>query len=99
MSGHFGALCIKQFIDGGLHHIETSPLICSESQWTGFYMIGTSAMKELKDQIYATVKKKIILKILENPDITLQTMKYLYVFKILKEVNVTSTKITVSRSK
>ena len=62
-------------------------------------MIGTSAMKELKDQIYGTVKKKIISKILENPDITLQTMKYLYVFKILKEVNVTSTKITVSRSK
>ena len=62
-------------------------------------MIGTPAMKELKDQIYGTVKKIIILKILENPDITLQTMKYLYVFKILKEVNVTSTKITVSRSK
>ena len=30
------------------HHIETSPLICSAYQWTGFYMIGTSVMKELK---------------------------------------------------
>ena len=30
------------------HHIETSPLICSAYQWTGFYMIGTSAMKEVK---------------------------------------------------
>ena len=28
-------------------HAETSPLICRISQWTGFYMIETSAMKEL----------------------------------------------------
>ena len=24
----------------------TSPLICSANHWTGFYMIGTSVMKE-----------------------------------------------------
>ena len=30
------------------YHIETSPLICRANQWTGFYMIGTSVMKELK---------------------------------------------------
>ena len=35
------------FHDGGLYHIENSPLICRANQWTGFYMIGTSAMKEL----------------------------------------------------
>ena len=29
------------------HHIETSPLIRSANQWTGFYMIGTSVMNEL----------------------------------------------------
>ena len=29
------------------HHIETNALICSANQWTGFYMIGTSVMKEL----------------------------------------------------
>ena len=34
------------FHDGGPYYIETSPLICSKLQ-TGFYMIGTSAMKEL----------------------------------------------------
>ena len=34
--------------DRGSYHIESSPLICSESQWTGFYMIGTFFMKELK---------------------------------------------------
>ena len=30
--------------------IETSPLICSANQWTGFYMIGTSVMKELRNE-------------------------------------------------
>ena len=29
------------------YHIETSPLICSANQWTGFYMITASVMKEL----------------------------------------------------
>ena len=36
-----------QIYDGGLYHIEISPLICSTNQWTRFYMIGTSVMKEL----------------------------------------------------
>ena len=31
----------------GPYHIETSPLICRANQWTGFYMRGTSVMKEL----------------------------------------------------
>ena len=35
------------FHDGDLCHIETSPLIFRGNQWTGFYMIGTSVMKEL----------------------------------------------------
>ena len=35
------------FHDGGPYHIETSPLICFANQWTGFYMIWTSIMKEL----------------------------------------------------
>ena len=30
--------------------IETSPLICSVNQWTGFYMITTSVKKELTDK-------------------------------------------------
>ena len=32
--------------DVGPYYIETSPLICSASLWTGFYMIGTYVMKE-----------------------------------------------------
>ena len=35
------------FHDGVPCHIESSPLVCSENQWTGFYMIGTSIMKEI----------------------------------------------------
>ena len=35
------------FYDGGCCHVETSPLICSANQRTGFYMITASVMKEL----------------------------------------------------
>ena len=35
------------FYDEGRYHIGTSPLICRVNQWTGFFMIGTSVMKEL----------------------------------------------------
>ena len=30
----------------GSYHIETSPLTCTTNQGTGFYMVGTSVMKE-----------------------------------------------------
>ena len=33
----------------GHYHIEASLLICRANQWTGFYMITASVMKELKD--------------------------------------------------
>ena len=39
---------LELFHDGDRYHIETSPLICSANQWTGFYMITASVMKELK---------------------------------------------------
>ena len=35
----------KRVIMRGPYHIETSPLICSANQWTGFYMIRTSVIK------------------------------------------------------
>ena len=38
---------IELFHDGGRYHIETSPLICSANQWTSFYIITVSVMKEL----------------------------------------------------
>ena len=40
-------LFVYRFHDGGHYHIETIPLICRANQWTGFYMIGTSDMKQL----------------------------------------------------
>ena len=40
-------ISVSHFNDGGPNHIETSQLICSANQWTGFYMIETSVMKEL----------------------------------------------------
>ena len=33
------------------YHVETSPLICRANQWTGFYMITASVMKELKSKV------------------------------------------------
>ena len=33
--------------DRGTYHLETSPLICRANQLTGFYIMGTSAIKEL----------------------------------------------------
>ena len=45
----FGQQDQKLFHNGGRYHIETSPLICFANQWAGFYTIGTSVMKELRD--------------------------------------------------
>ena len=42
----------KNFHDGGPYHIEASTLICGANQWTGFYMMGISAMKELISKMY-----------------------------------------------
>ena len=38
------------FHKGGRYHIESSPLICSANQWTGFYMMMASVMKALMSQ-------------------------------------------------
>ena len=37
----------RVFNDGNPYHVETSPVICRSNEGTGFYMIGTSVMKEL----------------------------------------------------
>ena len=39
---------VQLFSDGGPYHTETSPLIWRANQWTGFYMIRTPVMEELK---------------------------------------------------
>ena len=45
---HSYCTVFNSFHDGGRYRIETSPLIFRANQWTGFYMITASAMKELK---------------------------------------------------
>ena len=40
-------LIVYLFHDGGGYEIETNPLICVAIQWTGFYIITASVMKEL----------------------------------------------------
>ena len=43
--GNRGVLVVNYFRDGSPYHVETSPLIFSAKQWTGFYMIGPSSWK------------------------------------------------------
>ena len=49
--GHFIWYCYFESVQllhvGGPYHIETSPWICKANQLTGFYITGTSIMKEL----------------------------------------------------
>ena len=42
------------------YNIETSLLISRLNQWTGFYMIGTSVVKELRDdrQIFPLILRE-----------------------------------------
>ena len=44
------------FHDGGRYNIEISPLICKANQWTGFYMITASVMKELKQWPHSVIQ-------------------------------------------
>ena len=37
---------------GGLYHIDSSPLISTANQWTGFCMIWTSIVKQLNVVMY-----------------------------------------------
>ena len=41
--------------DEDLYHKEASPLICSANEWTGLYMRGTCAMKELMKKVQLVI--------------------------------------------
>ena len=43
------------FHEGGPYHIKTSPFIWSANQWTGFYMIAASVMKEVNISLFSLV--------------------------------------------
>ena len=53
------------FHHGGSCLIETSPLICSENQWTGFCIIGTSFMKDSR-RASSTYTKSLFLHVVKN---------------------------------
>ena len=52
-------ILIYLFHDGGPYHVETRPLICIANQCTGFYMMGTSFMKELKYFPYSLIAGRL----------------------------------------
>ena len=59
-------LIIKQ---QSYHHTETSQLICSANQLTGFYMMATLALNEL---IYADVATETVFRILIQSKVSMQ---------------------------
>ena len=48
----------NSFHDGGRYHRETSSLVCRENQWTGFYIITASVIKDLNMHCLKKKKKK-----------------------------------------
>ena len=59
---------IKFFHDGGPYHIETSPLICSANQWTGFYIYNNDPRHERVNRIFTEYY------IIENVNINLRLL-------------------------
>ena len=41
-------VCFLTLNNVGLYYIETTKLICTVSKWSGYYIIETSVMKDLK---------------------------------------------------
>ena len=76
-----GPILFNFFHDGGRYHIETIPLICSANQWTGFYVITASAVRELTHSL-------IIFSFLCNmlQFITSLTTTHFQTFDKLKEI-------------
>ena len=52
--------------------MENSPWICFANQWTGFYMIRTSIIKELKKQTLIAYNE-IVFSDLQEPHTTIVT--------------------------
>ena len=57
--------------------MEISPLTCSANQWTGFYMVGTTVMKELINFFAKIVGDVLLLTILQRFFIRLGLQLYL----------------------
>ena len=61
------------FHDGGRYHIETSPLIGRANQWTGFYIITASVLKEFKTVFVKLTRKNLYRGLLQFSDFTVCT--------------------------
>ena len=59
--------------------METSPLICSPNQWTGFYMITASVMKELTglQKLYFKNVWYVMFAFSYNIKVLLRTLKWI----------------------
>ena len=70
IGNYFNTNSLYLFHDGGPYHVETSPLIYSANQWTGFYKIGTFVIKELKTKSEEVVQrcyvKQVFAKFIEK---------------------------------
>ena len=64
------------------YYTETSPLICRENQWTGFYMIRTSVIKELKRVPPQSFHNANIFKLTMSIDNVFDYMSFLLVYLI-----------------
>ena len=62
------------------YHLETSPLICRAIQRTGFYMIGSSVMKELI--IFLTASLASCDEVLKTLDFMMFFLALLNLFEI-----------------
>ena len=56
--------------------METSPLICRANQWTGFYMVTASVMKDLK--VTSAIKHENKHKLLRKPLFMLTEFTFYY---------------------
>ena len=52
--------------------METSPLVCRANEWTGFYMILTSIMKELK--VHSCIFENLLIRFCSYKNITLNSL-------------------------
>ena len=68
-------------VDESPYQIKTCPLICTPNQWTSFYMIGTSVMKELMNCVFPSEMKwndnllELKLVLISNYSATVSTHK------------------------
>ena len=63
------------FNDQCSHHIETSQLICSANQLTGFYIMEILVVKMLMAKSLLLLLQKIFDKVLNTPDFEVSTLK------------------------